>query len=205
MAVTSTEPLIVLVAGGTASGKTTIARQFAAQTDAVLITHDRYYPTVADPRSFDYDHPDVLDTGLLAAHLRALRGGRPAPLPVYHFPTHTRLEDTEVVHPRAVIVVEGIFVLHDARLRELAHLAAYVDAPDDVRLIRRIQRDCVERGRDLAEVLHRYQAMVRPGHVRFVAPSCTFAHLVLDGLAPVEDSVAQLSQAVETMRRGRRR
>ena len=189
-------PFVVLIAGGTASGKSSIVARFVERTGAATIGHDRYYFDVSEPQGHDYDHPDALDTDLLVMHLEALRRGEVAPLPVYDFATHTRQDDTEDRMPSALIVVEGILVMNDPRLRALADLCVFVDAPENVRLARRIERDARERGRNEESVLTQYRATVKPNHDRFVQPSMASAELVLDGCAPIEESVGLLKEAV---------
>jgi len=186
---------VVLVAGGTASGKTTIVRALVAETGAVHVTHDRYYIDADDPRTHDFDHPDSLETELLVQHLSALKRGEAVDLPRYGFPTHRRQPETDRVGPAGLVVVEGILVLHAASLRALADLCVYVAAPEDIRLARRVHRDAVERGRSVESVLARYHEMVKPSHDLFVEPSRVHAGLTLDGTAPVEESVARLRVA----------
>lgn len=189
-------PLLVVIAGGTASGKSTAAELAATQLGALLISHDRYYLDVAEPRGHNYDHPDALDTSRLVADLSELVAGRATGLPIYDFPTHSRQAHSERVEPSEVILVEGILTLADRRVAALADLSVYVDAPDDIRLVRRIRRDVVSRGRSVAGVLDQYLATVRPMHDRFVAPCAATADLVLCGVDPIDRVVSQLVAAV---------
>ena len=193
-------PFVVAIAGGTASGKTTLVDRFARQQACLRLTHDRYYRDVAEPRGHDYDHPDALDTALMVQHLALLRAGRPAELPVYDFRTHTRQAHTERAEAQALVIVEGILVLHHPELRALADLSVFVHAPADVRLVRRLRRDVVERGRDVHGVLDQYLAKVRPGHEGFVEPSRQHAHLELDGTRPVEHLLEELGAAIAARR-----
>lgn len=188
---------IVLVAGGTASGKTTIVQQVVAATGAVHIAHDRYYIDAEDPASHDFDHPDSLETSLLVAQVEALKRGESVALPRYGFPNHRRQPETDSAGPADLVIVEGILVLHSEALRLLADLCVYVDAPEHVRLARRLQRDVVERGRSEQGVMARYRTMVKPSHDRFVEPSAVHAGLTLDGTVPVADSIAQLRAAIQ--------
>lgn len=190
---------IILVAGGTASGKTTIVHDVVAATGAVHIAHDRYYMDAEDPSTNDFDHPDSLETSLLVEHVAGLKRGEAVDLPRYGFPTHRRQPETDRVGPADLVIVEGILVLHSAELRQLADLCVYVKAPADVRLARRVQRDSVERGRSVQSVLARYMEMVRPSHEMFVAPSAMHAGLVLDGTAPIADSVARLNATIAAL------
>lgn len=179
-------PLIMLLAGGTASGKTTLARLLAEREGALHLQHDRYYIDVEDPSTFNYDHPDALDTTRLVEDLKLLRAGQPADVPVYDFKTHRRLPQTERIEPAPLIVVEGILVLWDERLRRLSDLRAYVHADDDVRLARRILRDMKERGRSVQSVVNQYFQTVRPMHRMYAGPSSVFANLPLNGEGSIE-------------------
>ncbi len=189
--------LLVGVAGGTASGKTTITRRLAERwPELLLIAHDRYYHTVADPSRHNYDHPDALDSALLCQHLDRLMAGQPAQLPVYDYASHTRQAHTEQVEPAAVVLVEGILVLADPQLARRFHLRVFVHADDDLRLLRRIRRDAVERARSVDSVLNQYEHTVRPMHQRFVGPSRALADLVLAGEGDMEGQVARLRGAI---------
>lgn len=185
-------PFILGIAGGTGSGKTTLARELAAATGATLISHDRYYHDFPDPHATNFDHPDALDTDLLLQHLDQLHAGQPAHLPVYDFPTHRRAPRTERVEPAPWMVVEGILVLADDRLCQRFDFRVYVHTPDDIRLLRRLHRDTRERGRSVDSVVHQYLDTVRPMHERFVAPSRDRADVVLDGTAHVDGEVQKL-------------
>lgn len=180
-------PLIIGVAGGSGSGKTTIAETVCAEIGAaraVLIQHDAYYRDQSAVSSearakVNYDHPASLETELLVAHLEELLAGRPVAKPVYDFAVHNRRTETETVHPKPVILVEGILVLAEPDLRALMDLKIYVDADADLRLMRRLQRDTEERGRSVASVLAQYRASVRPMHLQFVEPSKRHADLII--------------------------
>lgn len=189
-------PFVVGIAGGTASGKTTIAEAFARSQGAALIAQDRYYRTFPDPHGVNFDHPDSLETSLLVAHLDELRQGRSVAVPRYHFPTHSRLPEVDVVLASPLVVVEGILVLAEASLRARLDLCVYVEVPDDVRLLRRALRDTRERGRSLEGVAEQYLASVRPMHEAFVRPSAAYAGLVLDGMAPTAGEVRRLADAL---------
>jgi uridine kinase len=187
-------PLLIAIAGGTASGKTTIAHAFASRTGALLLSHDRYYRDGLDP-SFNFDHPDALETTLLVQHLDALTRGESVDLPVYDFGTHRRAERREIVRPRPVVVVEGILVLSEPALATRFDLTVFVACPDDVRLLRRMVRDCGERDRTVFSVAAQYLATVRPMHQQFVAPCEARAMLVLDGMNATEVEVERLVRA----------
>lgn len=190
-------PLLVGIAGGSASGKTTVARELARSLGALEIAHDRYYRTL--PAEFhghrmlgyNFDHPDALETSRLVEDLARLRAGESTVLVDYDFHTCARKPEPEwsEVHPTPVVVVEGILVLADPALRDAFDLKIYVDAPADLRLARRLLRDTVERGDSPEKVVRQYLATVRPMHEAFVEPSRTHADVVLDGTLAVEDLI----------------
>jgi uridine kinase len=189
---------VIGIAGGSASGKTTVAHALEAVLGperCVLVSHDRYYrnlPVGVSPESWNYDHPDSLDTAALVGDLDVLCRGGTIDLPQYDFATHRQLgrPHWSPTPSRPVVIVEGILVLHDPALRARMYRRVFVHTADDLRLARRIRRDLVERGRKLEDVLEQYLTTVRPMHEVFVAPSRLHAHLVLDGDAPVQASVA---------------
>jgi uridine kinase len=189
-------PTIIVIAGGTASGKTSIASTFASKHDCLLIHHDRYYKDIEFPPDANFDEPDALDNTLLASHIALLKQGLSANLPIYHFPTHRRLPTTDLVHPKPLIIVEGILTLAISSITELGDIKVFVDAPDDIRLVRRLQRDVVERGRDVNSVLEQYMHTVRPMHLLHIAPSKKHADLILDGEIPLDLSLAQLEKHI---------
>lgn len=185
-------PFIVGIAGGTASGKTTLANRLAAELGAALISHDRYYRDAPEPHRHNFDHPEALETELLVRHLDALHAGQAVDLPVYDFALHQRRPEVDRVDPQPFIIVEGILVLADTRLCDRFDLRVYVQAPDDLRFIRRLERDVAERGRTVGSVIHQYLATVRPMHEAHVSPSRKRAQVVLDGTSPVEGEVRRL-------------
>ena len=181
------EPVVVGVAGGTGSGKTTVAREILrrAGTDQIsLIQHDAYYKDLralpmAQRAMQNFDHPDALDNSLLIVHLQELKAGRPVEVPVYDFTTHARTTQTLRVEPHRVILLEGILIFSDEALRELMDVRIYVDTDADIRFIRRLQRDIAERGRTMESVIHQYLATVRPMHQEFVEPSKRHANVII--------------------------
>jgi uridine kinase len=181
------DPVIIGVAGGTGSGKTTIARQILkrAGTEQIsLIQHDAYYKDLShmlpDERDLhNFDHPDALENELLVRHLRALKAGQAIEIPVYDFTTHTRTGETRHLGPNRVVLVEGILIFADSALRELMDVKIFVDTDADIRFIRRLTRDLVERGRTVDSVIHQYLATVRPMHEEFVEPSKRFADVII--------------------------
>ena len=183
----SARPLFIAIAGGSGSGKTTIARSvvdLVGREKVVYIQQDAYYRDQAhltfDERTkINYDHPDSIEIELLAEHLGELRKGRAVERPIYDFSQHVRTPETYRINPEPIVIVEGILVLADARLRELFDVRVYIDTEPDIRLMRRLQRDIVERGRTVGSVLEQYQATVRPMHYQFVEPSKRYADLII--------------------------
>ncbi len=179
--------MIIGVAGGTGSGKTTVAQALVARVGADLvleITQDRYYAdlkhlplTARNHRN--YDHPDSIEGSLLAYHLRSLKEGLPAELPLYDFNRHERRPETETVSAKPVILVEGILVFALAEIREILDTKIFVDTDSDVRFIRRLTRDMRERGRTLESVLDQWLETVRPMHLEFVEPSKRWADVII--------------------------
>ena len=180
-------PLIIGLAGGSGSGKTTIARSIVdaiGPDDVVLIQHDAYYRDQTDipleeRAKANYDHPDSLETPLLVEHLEKLLNGETVDRPVYDFTVHNRSSDTITVQPKPVVIVEGILVLYEPDLRELMDLKVYVDTDADLRIVRRLERDIKERERDFDSVRDQYLGTVRPMHLQFVEPSKRYADIVI--------------------------
>lgn len=181
------QPLVIGLAGGSGSGKTTIARTImerVGQDRIAFIQHDAYYCDQSDMPfeqrlMVNYDHPNSLETSLLVKHLHELRAGRAIQIPVYDFALFTRANQTARVEPRPVILLEGILLFVDAALRSLMDIKIYVDAPADLRFIRRLQRDLTERQRTPESVIRQYLETVRPMHIEFVEPTKRFADLIL--------------------------
>ncbi|MBN1936388.1 MAG: uridine kinase [Anaerolineae bacterium] len=181
------KPIIVGVAGGTASGKTTISDAILARVGrdrVAFIQHDAYYRNQShlpfeERVKVNYDHPDSLETGLLIEHLDALCRWQAVEMPVYDFAWHTRAAQTRRVEPRPVILVEGILIFAEKALRECFDIKIYVDADPDLRVIRRIQRDISERGRTVDSVIEQYLRTVRPMHIEFVEASKRYADVII--------------------------
>jgi uridine kinase len=180
-------PVVIGIAGGSGSGKTTvlnhIIEEFGSDPIAIL-DHDAYYRDLAhlspEKRArFNFDHPDALETSLMREHLDRLIEGEPIEKPVYDFTTHTRHDETETVEPRPVIIIEGILVLAESALEERMDIKIYVDAADDIRLMRRIRRDMQERDRSIEGILRQYERTVRPMHLEFVEPSKREADIII--------------------------
>lgn len=184
---TGRQSVVLGVAGGTGSGKTTVARAIlrAVGPDRIaFLAQDSYYRDVEweSPEQLlrhNFDHPSALDEVLLTAHLRALKAGEPVEVPVYDFVAHRRTGETLTVQPRPVVLVEGILLLAEPEVRDLLDFKIYVDTDPDVRLIRRLRRDIAERGRSMDDVLRQYLETVRPMHLEFVEPSKRWADVIV--------------------------
>lgn len=181
------KPITIGVAGGTGSGKTTIALKILERVGfdrVAYVPHDAYYRDAsylppAERARLNYDHPDALDNDLLISHLRQLQAGKAVEIPVYDFVTHTRRPETRHVEPQPVIMVEGILIFADKRLRDLMDVKIYVDTDADLRFIRRLKRDMEERGRTAESVINQYLTTVRPMHLEFVEPSKRYADVII--------------------------
>lgn len=180
-------PLTIGIAGGTGSGKSTVAAKLAAAAPTgrcVVVDHDSYYRdqshlTPAARAELNYDHPSSLDSGLLAEHLRELKAGRAVDVPIYDFVTHTRKRETRRVEPAPMVIVEGILVFVEAPVRDQLDIKIFVDTDADIRLMRRIRRDLEQRGRSFQSVRDQYYATVRPMHIEYVEPSKRWADLIV--------------------------
>jgi uridine kinase len=180
-------PIIIGVAGGTGSGKTTVASRILDRVGTEHITyiaHDAYYRDLGHlperlRAQVNFDHPDSLETELLVEHLKELRAGRPVEIPIYDFTTHTRTQRTEHVEVAPVVIVEGILVFVEPELRKLFDVKIYIDTDADVRFIRRLRRDIEERGRSVESVCEQYLSTVRPMHLEFVEPSKRYADVII--------------------------
>jgi len=179
--------LIIGIAGGTGCGKTTVVNQIINELpkgEVGIITQDSYYNDLshlsyAERVNINFDHPQAIDFELLGEHLKALRAGEPIQQPVYSFPEHNRTRDTILTHPRKVMIVEGILIMTNPKIREMFDIKIYVHADSDERLIRRLKRDINERGRDLQEVLNRYQHTLKPMHDQFIEPTKEYADIII--------------------------
>ena len=181
------KPLIIGIAGGTGSGKTTVAKKIAQalpQASVAFLDMDGYYRNFAHlpmdgRREINWDHPEAFDLDLFVSHLEQLARGEPVEKPVYDFTTHLRSSRTERITPADVIVVDGILLFVDERVRALCDVKVFVDADPDIRLVRRIERDMSERDRPLEEILQQYLTTVRPMQQQFVEPSKRYADIIL--------------------------
>ena len=188
-----TTSLLVGIAGGSGAGKTTLANSISqklkakAFIEATIINHDSYYKEYAhlsktERDKLNFDHPDSLDNQLLVEHLALLKQGQSVLAPVYDFTTHSRFTHTVTIKPSAVILVDGILLLAEPKIRDILDIKIFLDTPADIRILRRLQRDISERGRTVESVINQYLATVRPMHEQFVEPSKKYADLVLSGV-----------------------
>lgn len=196
---------IIGISGGTASGKTTLAKQVAllAGQQASTICLDSYYlprdhQTPAERAKVNFDHPDSLDLNLLVRHLRALSAGESVEVPIYNFALHNRVPGGQVVEPRNLIIVEGILIFAGADLRDLFNYKVFVDAPNEVRYQRRLKRDIAERGRTAESVFEQWRTTVQPMFEEFCWPSRKYADLVVSGEGQLEKIAEELFRKVVT-------
>jgi uridine kinase len=180
-------PVVIGVAGGSGSGKTTVVRRILESLgpdQVTVLEHDRYYRDRADLRleeraALNYDHPDSLETDLLVRHISDLKSGRSIEVPLYDFALYARRPVTETIAPRKTIIIEGILIFTDRALRELMDVKVFVDADADTRFIRRLQRDVAERGRTMESVVEQYLGTVKPMHFEFVEPTKRYADIII--------------------------
>tara|TARA_R110001583_G_scaffold43034_2_gene136810 strand:+ start:1382 stop:1987 length:606 start_codon:yes stop_codon:yes gene_type:complete len=179
--------LIIGIAGGTGSGKTTVVNQILHELPAdevCVISQDSYYNEMhnlsyQERTKINFDHPKAIDFNLLVSHINKLRKGEIIEQPIYSFVTHDRTKDTIITHPRKVVIVEGILIFNNKELRDLFDIKIFVHADTDERLIRRVRRDIEERGRDINEVLNRYQNTLKPMHQQFIEPTKNYADIII--------------------------
>jgi len=200
------QPIIIGVAGGTASGKTTVSRKILESIGPgylEYIQHDAYYRDLSylpleQRKAFNFDHPDSLENELLIIHLEALLQGQVVHIPVYDFTQYIRTDQLRLVEPRQVILVEGILIFADQQLRTMMDIKIYIDAPADLRFIRRLKRDVAERGRSVNHVIEQYLATVRPMHLEFVEPSKRHADVIIprggQNIKAIQMVVAQIQR-----------
>jgi uridine kinase len=205
-------PLVLGIAGGTGSGKTTVARAIVERVGRgriAYLDHDSYYRDLGHlpieaRRQVNFDHPDAFDTTLLAEHVQQLRLGQAVEKPIYSYTDSARLPETERVEPQPLVVVEGILVLENPHLRELMDVKIFVDTDDDIRLMRRLRRDTQERGRSVEHILGQYEATVRPMHLAFVLPSRRHADVIIPRGGRNQVAIDMVSDGLEQRLRARR-
>ena len=206
----STKHIVIGVAGGTGSGKTTVSQAILDRVGIdriAYLQHDSYYRDRSqvppeERAAANFDHPDALESELLAHHLASLKAGHAVQVPVYDFTTHTREARTVAVEPRKVVLVEGILIFAEKALRELMDIKVFVDTDSDVRFIRRLQRDINERGRTMESVIRQYTETVRPMHLEFVEPSKRYADVIIPeggfNLAAIDMLVAKVNAMIDS-------
>lgn len=180
-------PVTIGVAGGTGSGKTTVSRAImerVGEDKVAYLPHDSYYRDLTDMpitahEVVNFDHPDSLDTPLMVEHIKRLQSGDTAAVPLYDFSTHSRKPESHLVRPHPVILIEGILIFAEPAIRQLCDVRVFVDVDADIRFIRRLRRDIVERGRSVESVIHQYLESVRPMHLEFVEPSKRYADVII--------------------------
>jgi uridine kinase len=199
--------MIIGICGGTGSGKTTVARRIlenVSDEQVVYLAQDSYYRNLGDMplelrHQINFDHPDAFDSDLFVNHVRALRAGEPIEMPLYDYTIHTRMKETQRIEPKPVTIVEGILVLAEPVLRELMDVKIFVDTADDLRFIRRLQRDVAERGRSVESVIRQYLETVRPMHLQFVEPSKRYADVVIPEGGYNEVGIDLISGKIRTL------
>ncbi|MBU0505048.1 uridine kinase [bacterium] len=179
--------ILIGIAGGTASGKTSVAQAIThdlPKEEIALIEQDSYYVdlshlTKEERDAFNFDHPDAVNFDLAKAHLTSLLKGNPINVPIYDYTTHTASGNTMPLEEQHIVIIEGILALHDKELRNMMDIKIYVDAPDDTRILRRLERDIKERGRTMESVIQQYNRTVRPMHIQFVEPTKRYADIIV--------------------------
>ena len=197
--------LIVGIAGGTGSGKTTVVKKIVDALNSrnvIVLSQDAYYRdnshlSLEERQKINFDHPDSLEFELLADHLQALTRGEPVEMPQYSYITCLRSEETIHIEPAGVVIVEGILILADKTMRDMMNIKAFVDADPDDRLVRVIQRDIAERGRDIEHVLERYYDTVKPSHLQFIEPTKRYADIIIPGGGENEVAIRMLVSTIE--------
>lgn len=201
--------LVIGIAGGTGSGKTTVTNKILEHIDRSrvdVIQHDYYYKDISAhggkrPEEINFDHPSSLETDLLIHHIRDLKEGQGVELPIYNFTTHKRMDATRNVDPREIIIIDGILIFTEKRLRDLMDIKIFVDTDADERLLRRIRRDILERGRSIESVMQQYMNTVKPMHMEFVEPSKVWADIIIPRGAENTVAIQMVASRIQMMMR----
>ena len=201
--------LIILIAGGSASGKTTVAQSIInilssknIHQKVNLINMDSYYVdlshlNIEGRKNFNFDHPSSIDWNLLHNHIRDLLNGKSIKKTIYSYTDYTRTNDYEILYPSSVLIIEGLFSLYDEFLRKIANIKIFVEAPDDIKLIRRIYRDIKERGRTIDEIVNQYINFVRPMYVEFIKPTKKYADVIIQNEVDYKPALEMLTALIE--------
>ncbi len=206
------EHLVIGIAGGTGSGKTTVTQKILERIrvheNVVVIQHDSSYKDLSEypglsPDKINFDHPDSLETSLLIRHIKDLTNARPVDQPIYNFTTHSRMKDSRRLVPRDIIIIEGILIFVDKELRDLMDIKIFVDTDADERLLRRIRRDIMERGRSIDSVMNQYVSTVKPMHLEFVEPSKHWADIIVPRGGDNSVAIDMIAVKIETMLRNK--
>nr|MBN1229637.1 uridine kinase [Anaerolineae bacterium] len=203
------KPITIGVAGGSGAGKSTVARvvlERIGEGNIAYLPHDAYYKDLSNlppvQRSLiNFDHPDSLDTDLFVEHISTLKQGQPVNVPIYDFSTHSRTKNVKVVQPQRIVLIEGILIFTEARLRDLFDVRIFVETDDDVRFIRRLRRDISERGRTIDSVTTQWMQTVRPMHLEFVEPSKRYAHVIIPEGGLNEVALEMVIARIQSIRR----
>lgn len=201
------KPLIIGISGGTGSGKTTVAKKIAQKIGSdkvIILEHDSYYKDISQFKGkkieeINFDHPDALDTKLLIEHVKKLKDYQSVDIPIYDFTTYKRLKETKHIKPKDVIIIEGILVFVEKELRDLMDIKIFVDTDADERVLRRIRRDVIERGRTLESVINQYISTVKPSHLEFVEPSKRWADIIIPRGGENEIAIEMVVSRIKTM------
>lgn len=202
--------LVIGIAGGTGSGKTSVTKKILERihsTESVaVIQHDSYYKDISSYggktiEQMNFDHPDSLETSLLVEHIKRLKQGIAVELPAYNFATHSRMKETKLLQPKEIIIVEGILIFASEELRNLFDIKIFIDTDADERLLRRLQRDILERGRTLDSVMKQYISTVKPMHLEFVEPSKRYADIIIPRGSDNEVGIDMVAVKIKTMLR----
>ena len=201
------KPILIAVAGGSASGKSTVVKKIISRldsTDITVIKHDDYYKVLThlpyeERCKINFDHPDSLDNDLFYSQLNDLLNNKSINKPIYDFVTHDRLEESELINPTKIILTEGILVLEDERVRNLATIKIFVESDDDIRFIRRLRRDTSERGRTIESVINQYLTTVKPMYYSFVKPTKRYADMIIPNDNDHDVAVDCISRMINDM------
>ena len=204
------KPILIAVAGGSASGKTTVVKKIIKKlnsNDVLVISHDDYYKdlsnlTLEQRAKVNYDHPNALDNDLLVEHLNQLLENKSILKPKYNFVVHNRSEETELIVPTKIIIVEGILILEDERVRDLADIKLFVESDDDVRFIRRLMRDTKQRGRSIESVIDQYLTTVKPMYYAFIKPTKRYADMIIPNDNQHDVAVDCIARMINDMLQG---